>query len=205
MSNDKTSRRFILAKEKASRAFRLRAEGWTYAEIAGQLGYQNPSSARKALLRALDSLLPIEEANEIRRLESARLDALHAKLWSSAMDGDMTAIAGVLRIMERRAKLLGLDAPAGIRIGGERDHPIQVETPERPELSGEDAIAVIREFVVLCGGDPSILDGAKEGQGIPEEEEADRAVSVEAGKGLSQIARHVEEDEDDDLPEDWRP
>lgn len=32
-------------------------------------------------------------------------------LWPAAMQGDVTAVTGLLRIMERRAKLLGLDAP----------------------------------------------------------------------------------------------
>jgi hypothetical protein len=35
-------------------------------------------------------------------------------LWPAAMRGDVTAVTGLLRIMERRAKLLGLDAPVKV-------------------------------------------------------------------------------------------
>ena len=44
-------------------------------------------------------------------LELERLDALTLAAWPRARAGDDRAIRVVLRIMQRRAKLLGLDAP----------------------------------------------------------------------------------------------
>jgi hypothetical protein len=35
-------------------------------------------------------------------------------VWTKALNGDVRAVDSVLRIMERRAKLLGLDAPTKI-------------------------------------------------------------------------------------------
>ena len=36
---------------------------------------------------------------------------MHEAIWEAALDGDLRAIDRVLRIMEHRAKLLGLEAP----------------------------------------------------------------------------------------------
>ena len=46
-------------------------------------------------------------ADEVRRLELERLDQLQLGLWLKACKGDVSAVLGVLRIMQRRAKLLG--------------------------------------------------------------------------------------------------
>tara|TARA_R110001599_G_scaffold174976_3_gene366982 strand:+ start:2652 stop:3140 length:489 start_codon:yes stop_codon:yes gene_type:complete len=51
------------------------------------------------------------QAEQIRSLEMTRLDDLQAAIWMECMDGKLTAIDRVLKIMERRSKLVGLDAP----------------------------------------------------------------------------------------------
>jgi hypothetical protein len=48
-------------------------------------------------------------AKELRDLEAARLDRLQEQPWLQAVQGNLAAIDRCLRIMERRAKLLGLD------------------------------------------------------------------------------------------------
>jgi len=45
----------------------------------------------------------------VLQLELERLDAMQAAIWDDAMNGHLGAIDRVLKIMERRAKLLGLD------------------------------------------------------------------------------------------------
>jgi hypothetical protein len=53
------------------------------------------------------------------RLEVERLDALHAAHWPMAMAGDLKSAALVLRAMDQRIRLLGLDQrPAGGRVAG---------------------------------------------------------------------------------------
>ena len=44
-------------------------------------------------------------------LELLRLDDMLFGLWPDARRGDNTAVVTVLKIMERRSKLLGLDMP----------------------------------------------------------------------------------------------
>tara|TARA_Y100000588_G_scaffold329325_1_gene365415 strand:- start:3396 stop:3812 length:417 start_codon:yes stop_codon:yes gene_type:complete len=50
-------------------------------------------------------------AEGIRSLELSRLDEMQTAIWQDCMDGKLTAIDRVLKIMERRSKLVGLDAP----------------------------------------------------------------------------------------------
>jgi len=53
----------------------------------------------------------IETAEEIRRLELERLDAMLFAIGPEVRKGSYGAIDRALKIMERRARLLGLDAP----------------------------------------------------------------------------------------------
>ena len=52
-----------------------------------------------------------ENARTVRDLEVKRLDNIMIRRYPQAMDGNQGAVDRMLRIMERRAKLLGLDAP----------------------------------------------------------------------------------------------
>ena len=100
--------RQVRAHERHLQALELRKAGVTYEVIAGQLGYANASGARKAVLSALKATLR-EPAAELRELELARLDAMLLPLWRPVQAGDEKAVDRALRIMERRARLLGLD------------------------------------------------------------------------------------------------
>ena len=55
-------------------------------------------------------------AEEIRCLELSRLDEMQTAIWQDCMDGKLTAIDRVLKIMERRSRLVGLDAPERLNI-----------------------------------------------------------------------------------------
>jgi len=66
-----------------------------------------------------------EEAVHVRDLELQRLDDLYTKAWDLVdAGGSETAIDRCLRIMERRSKLLGLDAAEKVEHSGDpRDQP----------------------------------------------------------------------------------
>jgi len=96
--------------EKTRQALELRKAGLTYEAIASRLGYANRSGAFKSVERGLRSILR-EPADDLRTLELERLDTVQVGLWQKARTGDVQSIDRLLRIMERRAKLLGLDAP----------------------------------------------------------------------------------------------
>jgi hypothetical protein len=103
----------VRAAQLEERCLELRASGLSFREIACELGV-SVSGAYKAVARGLVAANEHnrEEAASLRDLEVMRLDQLQAALWEQAVDEcDTRAIDRVLRIMERRAKLLGLDAP----------------------------------------------------------------------------------------------
>lgn len=105
-----TAPEVITAKERAADALRLRKEGATFAEIADALGYNSTQAAHGAVKRALDAIIR-EPAAEVLAVELERLDALWRGNYPKAQAGDHHAVSSCLRIMERRAKLLGLDMP----------------------------------------------------------------------------------------------
>ncbi|TCO47314.1 hypothetical protein [Actinocrispum wychmicini] len=99
------------AAERRGRALELRKAGASYEQIAQQCGYSHRATAHRAVTQALASVAD-ELAADVRTLELSRLDSMLMGLWRAARDGDASAVDRVLKIMERRAKILGLDTPA---------------------------------------------------------------------------------------------
>lgn len=94
----------------------MRLHGLTFREISRRLpdaGYPRLSERRirDIVAKCLKSCRD-EPARELRQLELLRLDQLQAAHYQAAMGGDAAAISRVLSIMDRRAKLLGLEAGA---------------------------------------------------------------------------------------------
>lgn len=119
--NSPTAQRRIEAKERALKALELRKKGVRYEQIAQQLGYANRGNAHKAVMKELDLLAKecLEEASKVRDLELHRLDELYLIAYRAISDGnDLAGIDRCLRIMERRAKLLGLDAAQKVDVNG---------------------------------------------------------------------------------------
>ena len=75
-------------------------------------------------MRALKKTLQ-EPADEVRTLEVERLDSLLNGLWQRRHVPEITD--RILRIMERRAKLLGLDAPTRTEVTGKDGGAIEVD------------------------------------------------------------------------------
>jgi hypothetical protein len=127
--------RYARTEETAERdayAAHLRSRGKSYPNIAREMGYANAGGAYKAVQRALKAIVA-EPAAELRTIELVRLDGM----WEAAQavlegqhfvvsqgrliriggepmidDGPvLAALDRLLKIQERRAKLLGLDAP----------------------------------------------------------------------------------------------
>lgn len=100
----------VKAYERQKEALSLRLVGLSYDAIAERLGFANRSGAFRAVQAALKKTLQ-EPADELRTLELERLDSMLLPMMAQAKKGNQGAVDRVLRIMERRAKLLGLDAP----------------------------------------------------------------------------------------------
>ena len=96
-------------------ALNLRITGHDYRVIAEELGV----SVKTAYYDVQDALAYLAKherqlAERIRALELARCDAMQACLWPSIESGDAESVEVALKVMERRAKLLGLDAPTEV-------------------------------------------------------------------------------------------
>lgn len=105
--------------DRKAEALRLRRYGFTYSQIAEQLGCAL-STAHSYVMGALEETRTLlkEDADAIRDMELSRLDAMLPKFLSKAMAGDDRAAKTVLSIMERRAKYLGLDAAGRLDVVG---------------------------------------------------------------------------------------
>jgi hypothetical protein len=104
--------------ERRGKAIALRLAGLDYETIAQRLGYSGRAAAYKDIERALAANLAQERASseELRKVELLRLDRLQAAAWQAAATGDLRAIETVLKVIDRRCKLLGLDAPVRSRV-----------------------------------------------------------------------------------------
>jgi len=124
----KTSPETAEAKMRAAKALELRMEGKTFATIAKEAGYNSPQAAHDAVKRALDATLR-EPADRLRALELERLDVLWQIQYLNAQAGDVQAMGACMKIMERRAKLLGLDAAVKAEVTGADGQPLAVAPP----------------------------------------------------------------------------
>ncbi|WP_461369371.1 helix-turn-helix domain-containing protein [Candidatus Darwinibacter acetoxidans] len=116
----KSSVRRIRSTEKTLKALELRKRGLNYTQIGKKLGCHR-STACRYVLSELENLAERcrEEAVYVRDLELQRLDELYLIAYRAIIDGyDLAGIDRCLRIMERRAKLLGIDAAAKVDVQG---------------------------------------------------------------------------------------
>ena len=117
MANMTSEKRITTAQRRAD-ALRLRAAGASYRAIGETL---NVSTTRSWEL--VDEALRehvAEGVAALRELECRRLDQLQMACWPAAMRGIPRHIDSVLRVMQRRSRLLGLDAPREVAITGDR-------------------------------------------------------------------------------------
>jgi Sigma-70, region 4. len=105
--------------ERQRLALTLRASGATYREIARQLDI-SISTANKYVQSALAEARAgvVETAEDALAIELERLDNMLLSIAPQLRRGNLNAIDRALKIMERRAKLLGLDKPARQEIMG---------------------------------------------------------------------------------------
>lgn len=100
------------ATERRREAFDLRKRGATYDEIGRVLGITR-QAAYELVKRELEDIRAHtqDDVETVRALELERLDRLFAGSYAAAAGGDPKALASIMKVMERRARLLGLDAP----------------------------------------------------------------------------------------------
>lgn len=108
-NSSKRTARSVNTAERRKQALSLRIGGATYEQIGKTLGLSS-SGAFRTIEEAIKEIYK-EQAEEVVKLECARLDTMLLGLWSKARQGDEKAVLSVIRIMDRRASYLGLNAP----------------------------------------------------------------------------------------------
>ena len=144
------------AETAARRAelIRLRRQGVPFDDerIVDARGSSSAGDARKDLVRALKANRDDEaaEASIYRQQENERLDALLAAVWPQATEErpvydkegmlignevDVRAVDTVIRLIDRRAKLNGLDAPATVEVSGPGGGAVRLDHVGLAELN----------------------------------------------------------------------
>ncbi|MFJ3283283.1 hypothetical protein [Streptomyces halstedii] len=134
------------------------------------LGYSSVQGASKDLIRALEEARDAEkaEASVYRQQENERLDDLLAAVWEKATtpspvfnkerdviaeEIDLKAVDTVLKLMDRRARLNGLDMPVKSEVSG-------------PDGGGIPLGGTLAELnsLMTAAGDSHAANGGSEGQ-----------------------------------------
>jgi len=130
-------------KNRAS-ALELRRAGASLREIANAIGVSHVQ-AKRYLDAAMKDLQDAQNdsAEATRAVELDRLDRLHMALWPRAIGGkdkapDYHAIDRLVRIADRRAKLLGLDAPVRTELTGRDGAPLLSFEDLKRRVVGDD-------------------------------------------------------------------
>jgi hypothetical protein len=128
--------RSITTAERDAHAAQLRAEGWTFQQIADEIGFPDKSQAHKAVRRALNDVIK-GPAEKLLAQEAARLDTLyeealavlerdHVKVSHGHVVKDeydtpllddgpkLAAIDRLVKIRESYRRLFGLDQPVKV-------------------------------------------------------------------------------------------
>lgn len=103
------------AADRRVRALELRKSGMPYRAIATALGV-NVKTAHRDVKRSLSRLAKMEQTNaeELRTLETERLDMAMRAIAVKVAKGELQAIDRWLRLCESRRRLLGLDAQQAV-------------------------------------------------------------------------------------------
>ena len=115
--------------DRRRQAFELRKRGLSFDEIGDRLGITRQSA--HALVTNMLTEMAEQTKTDVKavlEMELARLDTMIAALWTMAETGDLEAIDRAVKLMERRAKYLGLDAANRTEISGPDGTAIAIET-----------------------------------------------------------------------------
>lgn len=119
--------------ERAGKALDLRIAGASYRQIGAQLAVSERTAFYdvQTALASLDAV-NAKKAERLRDLEARRLDVLQVALTQGIRSGDPRAILAAVRILERRARLYGLDAPTEITGPGGKPLTVSVTHQQLP-------------------------------------------------------------------------
>jgi predicted transcriptional regulator len=148
MSKSTTSKERMKAAERRPKVVALRKAGYTQREIASQLGVV-VSTVSKDLKFSLEEFraATAEEIAEMRDIDNARIEEMIKGLWVKAKNGQVTSIDRMVKLLERRAKLNGLDGVVKIA-----PTTPDGDNPYRP-MSDEEMAEALADIFKAAQGD----------------------------------------------------
>ena len=152
----KTTPRIIARAKKTAEAIELRKSGATYAMIGAH--FKISAQAAWDIVDVGLKAIRTEPAEQLKALELERIDHMLTSIWANAtaappdgspaqldrttLESIVAAQAATIRLMERRAKLVGLDAPVSQTFTGTlKQISAEPMTPEEwaAKHSGDEA------------------------------------------------------------------
>jgi len=138
--------------ERRMQALDMRKLGFSYRKIADRLGIDHQTAWRdvNAALKHLISLGD-DSADELRQLELERLDKIIEGMSNWVDAGAYNQANTIIKAIDRRAKLLGLDKPSEIKV----DIHLFLELQRAADEAGVDLAkvfeALINSFALTTG------------------------------------------------------
>lgn len=144
-----TSVKGLAIQERRAKALQLRRMGQTYQQLADTLREMHPElpetyGKQRAMedVQAMLDTVTVEAVNDYLQEDLATLLAMQRRYFTAAMNGDVKAGSIMLRILERRARYLGLDSPIKHQLTGADGGAIHlsVEDPAAIHAAAMDAL-----------------------------------------------------------------
>lgn len=105
--------------KRRTKALRLRAARMGWSEIAAECGYYDGATARRAVQVAMDQQVR-EPVAEVVAMELETIDVLLRPQIAKAVRGDTQAAMAALKLLERKHRMLGLDAAPAAPESGDK-------------------------------------------------------------------------------------
>jgi hypothetical protein len=116
--------RRVAMAEADSQALELAKRGLTQREIARATS-ESLGNVNKRITRALQAIRTAN-AGEAFQIDLQRIERMWAGLWDSATKGDPKAVLAGVRLLERRARMFGYDAPERHEHSGPDGGPVEL-------------------------------------------------------------------------------
>ncbi len=104
----------IRIAERRRDALKLRRMGWGYYDIGRELGIGTTQAWTDVRSELRD--IPADARHDLIALTNQQIDMAISAMMPLVSQGDTTAVAKVIALLERRCRLFGLDAPTQIQV-----------------------------------------------------------------------------------------
>ncbi len=127
---------------RRAKAVKMRIAGYSPEDIAAELEYVSPAAASADIYEALAKQLttPDHSIEVLREIECRRMDQMILALQPGIERGNPRSVEVAIRILERRAKMMGLDSATKVQILTVDDIDMQIAklTEEMANRAAQD-------------------------------------------------------------------